>query len=130
MDPLPGQAELFGELRNGQHLHLLRLSSTLVNMGKGTTSRRFDARTDANQSALLGVLRSVGCKVIYLKKPLDLLASGGPLRSRNVLLEVKMPGEKLNKEQQEFWDTWPGEKYIIITEKDALEAVLGKEMLK
>lgn len=91
---------------------------------------RYDARTDANQATIIKALRSIGCKAVYVKKPLDLIVSGGPLGKRNLLMECKMPGEKLSREQQEFWDGWPGEKCLVYDEREAIEAVLGKELLR
>jgi len=88
------------------------------------------ARTDANQSTIIQALRAIGCKVYYSKLPLDLIVSGGRLGKRNLLMECKLPGEGLNKAQQKFWDEWPGEKALVHHEQEAIEAVLGKEMLK
>lgn len=88
------------------------------------------ARVDACQQQIISALRNIGIQVYYIKLPTDLLISGGALGLRNVLLEVKMPGEALNASQQEFWLRWPGEKYVVRSIQEALEAVLGKEALR
>lgn len=87
------------------------------------------ARTDACQQQIISALRTIGVQVYYIKLPTDLLISGGALGLRNVLLEVKMPGEALNPSQQEFWMRWPGEKYVVRSVQEALEVVLGKDLL-
>jgi len=91
---------------------------------------RHDARTDANQPTIIAALQAIGCKVIYLKWPTDLLVSGGKLGDANLLMEVKMPGAKLNVAQRLFFDSWPGRKVVVHHEQEALEAVLGKEMME
>lgn len=88
------------------------------------------ARADANQQMIIGALRNIGVQVYYIKLPTDLLCSGGPLKERNVLVEVKMPGERLNGSQEEFWLRWPGEKHVVHNVNEALAAVLGKEALR
>ena len=91
---------------------------------------RHDAKNDANQPTIIKALHAIGCKVYVLRQPLDLLVSGGRLGEFNLLMEVKMPGEDLNKAQREFWDSWPGRKVKVYNEREAIEAVLGKELLK
>jgi hypothetical protein len=88
------------------------------------------ARSDANQQLIIGALRNVAVQVLYIKWPTDLLCAGGPLKNRNLLLEVKMPGEKLNAGQLDFWMRWPGDKAVVHSVQEALEAVLGKDALK
>ena len=88
------------------------------------------ARVDACQQQIISALRNVGVQVYYIKLPTDLLCSGGPLKNRNLLLEVKMPGEGLNNGQQAFWDRWPGEKAVAHTVDEALSIVLGAEVLR
>jgi hypothetical protein len=61
---------------------------------------------------------------------MDLMVSGGRLGAQNLLMEVKMPGADLNVAQRLFWDSWPGRKVVVYHEREAIEAVLGKEMLK
>jgi hypothetical protein len=87
------------------------------------------AKVDANQPGIIEALHRIGVQTCYIKQPVDLLIAGGALGSRNVLLEVKMPGERLNLTQQDFWDKWPGEKAIVHSVDEALEVVLGKGAL-
>ena len=91
---------------------------------------RHDARNDANQPTIIKALEAIGCRVYILRQPLDLLVSGGRLGDFNLLMEVKMPGKTLNQEQKDFWSSWPGRKVLVFDERQAIEAVLGKEMLK
>ncbi len=88
------------------------------------------ARTDANQPTIIRALQAIGCKVYYSKLPLDLIVSGGRLGKRNLLMECKMPGETLTKAQKDFTEGWPGEWVLVYNEREAIEAVLGKELLK
>ena len=87
------------------------------------------ARTDDNQKTIVAALRAIGCQVYYVKLPLDLLVSGGPLKDQTVLMEVKMPGEQMNASQQAFCDRWPGRVFLVHHEREAIEAVLGKALL-
>jgi hypothetical protein len=41
-----------------------------------------------------------------------------------VLLEIKMPGEKLTPAEQKFHDTFPGRKEIVYSVEDAFHATL------
>ncbi len=91
---------------------------------------RHAARTDANQPTIIKALHGIGCQVIYIKWPVDLVVSGGRLGDQTLWVEVKMPGEKLTVAQQLFWQSWPGRKVIVTTAEEAIEAVLGREMLK
>ena len=91
---------------------------------------RHDARTDANQPSIISALEAIGCRVKVIKWPVDLLVSGGRLGDFNLLMEVKMPGKDLNVAQREFWDSWPGRKVVVHHEREAIEAVLGKELLR
>jgi len=45
-------------------------------------------------------------------------------------MECKMPGEGMTKAQKEFTDGWPGEWVMVYNEREAIEAVLGKDLLK
>jgi hypothetical protein len=84
------------------------------------------ARTDANQAPIIKSLRDIGVSVEYIKLPVDLLVWH---RGRYMLMEVKMPGERLTKGQVEFIATWPGEVAVVHNTREALEAVLGKECM-
>jgi hypothetical protein len=88
------------------------------------------ARADANQPSIIRALEQIGCRVINIKWPVDLVVSGGRLGDETLWMEVKMPGGTLTVAQQLFFDSWPGRKVIVYNEREAIEAVLGKEMLR
>lgn len=82
-------------------------------------------KVDRNQRAIVGALRKCGVAVqslagIGFGVP-DLLAYS--TQSGYVLLEVKMPGEKLNEDQERFHRQWPGRIHVVETIDDALRAV-------
>jgi hypothetical protein len=75
-------------------------------------------------------LRRCGAKVF----PLHQVGGGCPdllvaiNQERTFLLEVKMPGEKINKLQAEWLAAWPGEVHVVRTPDEALRVLLGKAM--
>ena len=83
------------------------------------------AKVDGNHGQIVSALRKAGIAVKSLAQvggglP-DLLAA---FRGRTVLLEVKLPGEKLNQMQQEFHATWPGVVKVVTTPEEAVLAVV------
>ena len=90
---------------------------------------RTAARIDANQPAIVKALEAIGAKVVYIKKPLDLLVG---FRKRNILLEVKNKEgfDRETKDQVAFIATWPGELHIVYTPEEAVAAVIGKEAMR
>ena len=81
------------------------------------------ARVDKSQNEIVYALRRIGARVAFIKQPLDLLVG---FRGRNILLEVKTPGQgRVTKEQQEFIDSWPGEAHIVETIEQAVAKVVG-----
>lgn len=83
------------------------------------------ARTDANQPDIVKALRKAGCSVQILAG----VGDGCPdlmvgYRRRTIAMEVKLPGEKLNKLQRAWHDTWTGEVCVVRSVDDAL-LVLG-----
>jgi hypothetical protein len=88
------------------------------------------AKVDANQPAIVEALRRIGARVLHLHK----VGGGCPdllvcHRGRNVLIEVKMPGEGPNKMQSEFIAAWDGELHIVRTPEEALTAILGEKAM-
>ena len=84
------------------------------------------AKVDGNQPEIVEALRRVGAKVLHLHQvgggcP-DLLVWG---KGRSFLMEVKQPGENINKLQAEFIATWPGEIHVVRTTEEAIKAVTG-----
>lgn len=68
----------------------------------------------------------MGCKVCYIKEPVDLLVW---CRGRTFLVEVKDADGRLNKKQLEFIASWPGELHVVRGPQEAVNAALGKEKL-
>ena len=84
------------------------------------------AKVDQNQPAIVQAMRSVGAKVEHSHQ----IGGGFPdlivwANGRTFLVEVKMPGEKLNKQQVEFVAAWPGELHVVHNEAEAVKAVTG-----
>ena len=88
--------------------------------------RRFAAKADRNQPEIVAALRAAGYDVMFIGKPVDLLAAKNGV---NFLLEVKVPkakgerGGKLTPEQEEFFATWRGQKAVVRTVEEALQVV-------
>jgi hypothetical protein len=88
---------------------------------------------DANQKDIVKALRRVGVSVAITSAlgdgyP-DLTCgahafAAGASRRRNVLLEVKLPGERLTEDQARFHAEWNGEIYTVHSVDEAL-AVFG-----
>lgn len=65
-------------------------------------------RTDANQAAIVRELEGLGIRV----QSLHAVGAGVPdlllgIPDANVLVELKIPGGKLNERQIEWHDSWP-----------------------
>lgn len=84
------------------------------------------AKVDENQPAIVEALRKAGVWVLHLhavgKGCPDLLIWA---KNRYALMEVKVPGEKINKEQTEFIATSPGEIHVVHSVEEALQAAIG-----
>lgn len=82
-------------------------------------------RVDANQAEIVDALRKAGCSVQSLAS----VGNGCPdllVKNRHgwmFLLEVKMPGAKLNKREQKWHDAWGWYVDIVHSAEEALEAV-------
>lgn len=81
-------------------------------------------RTDANQQQIIDAVRAVGAAVYSLHK----IGSGSPdlaigYRGRNYLVEVKVPGGKLNKMQVGFKAMWAGQYDVVSTVDEALRVI-------
>jgi hypothetical protein len=81
--------------------------------------RRIIHRKDANQDEIVLALRAAHRSVDIIGEPLDLLV-GWP--GHNLLMEVKMPGEKLRPSQVEFFERWKGPKCVVFSLEEALQA--------
>lgn len=86
------------------------------------------SRTDANQLAIVKALRAIGCSVVSLHRvgagvPDLLVGKDG----RNLLMEIKVPGGKLNPKQKQWHLSWAGQRAVVRTEEEAIAVVLSKE---
>lgn len=92
------------------------------------------AKVDANQTAIVRVLRKIGCSV----QPLHAVGKGCPDllvgrtfadgSKRNYLLEVKdgakpPSARELTADQQAWLDKWQGPAVVVSSESEALAAV-------
>ena len=89
------------------------------------------SRVDGNQKELTQQLRDFGCTVVVLSN----VGSGCPdllvgYRGRNYLMEVKDPSasakdRRLRPSQQEFFDSWRGQRARVETIDEALNVLTG-----
>ena len=81
------------------------------------------ARSDANQAEIIDGLRAIGASVYWIKEPVDLLVG---FRKRTIAMEVKTDKGRLTKLQEEFFQFFEGEAYIVHDLQSALKAVTRK----
>lgn len=82
-------------------------------------------RKDDNQSEIVDALRAIGCTVMVMHVPCDLLVG---YRGRNVLLEVKdgakpPSARKLTTDQVIFQADWRGQYDVVKSIDEAIAAV-------
>jgi hypothetical protein len=80
-------------------------------------------RTDANQQLIMDALRLAGATV----QTLHTLGRGVPdllvdYHGTTCVMEVKVPGKRLNPKQQAWRTTWTGPVYVVTTPIEALGA--------
>lgn len=87
---------------------------------------RYKARVDHNQSEIIAALEAVGCTVVAIGLPVDLLVG---YRKRNFLIEVKNPNTDYGKndrgtdEQRKFFYEWRGQVMKVSTAEEAVTLV-------
>ena len=81
---------------------------------------RYAKRRDENEESIVNALEAIGCTVVRLDTPVDLLCGRG---GKNILLECKMPKGRLTKPQREFHAEWKGQVRVVTTPEEAIEAV-------
>lgn len=86
---------------------------------------RYDAKRDENEKEIVKFFQIQGISVARLDTPLDLLLG---YNKRNYLVEIKMPGKGLNKNQKEFTKEWRGQ-WIMIDSIDQASR-LAREILQ
>ena len=79
-------------------------------------------RRDETEPEIVAALEAVGCDVVKLSMPCDLLVGRGGV---NYLLEVKStPRSKLTPDEKRFADWWRGGTVrVVTTPEEALRAV-------
>lgn len=85
---------------------------------------KWSDKPDTNLGEIVAALRAAGVAVI-IQGPLDLLCGHHGV---NFLLECKTKtGKVRTKKQQDFLDTWPGQKTIVRTPEQAVEFILDDQ---
>jgi hypothetical protein len=91
--------------------------------------RRHALQRDLNEPEIIDALEKIGCSVVQLHTPCDLLVGRVVLGvPRTFLLEVKNPDKSpaqkaLTKDQVAFRATWRGHYAVVETVAQALAAV-------
>jgi hypothetical protein len=85
-------------------------------------------RVDANQSLIVAALRAMGASVQILSTvghgcP-DLLVA---FRGKNVVMEIKMPGGKLTKDEWIWHHEWHGDHYVVHSVEEAIDILMDCE---
>ena len=78
-------------------------------------------RVDRNQSQITRELRALGLSV----RPTHIVGNGFPdlavgWAGKTLLVEVKMPGEKLTEDECEFFEIWNGAAIVAVSTEDIL----------
>ena len=82
---------------------------------------RYAARTDGNQKDIVAALKKIGCSVLVIGTPVDLLIG---YEAKNLLIECKIPGEKpRTKKQKDFLASWKGQVRIVESPEEAIKLV-------
>jgi Holliday junction resolvase len=84
------------------------------------------AKVDASQSDIVDGLRAMGYSVTSLAK----VGNGCPdivvgAHGHNVLIEIKVPGEKLTVPQKKWHTEWKGRAQVVYSFAEALMVVKG-----
>lgn len=88
---------------------------------------RFRLQKDLNQPEIVSALEAIGCDVLVLHAPVDLMVG---YRGRTLLLEVKNgrkrpSARKLTPAQVKFHASWRGHKAKVETPQEAIDAVMA-----
>lgn len=77
---------------------------------------RYAKKRDASEPEIVSALIQCGFSVVRLDQPLDLLVGVPGRRGRPLmyLVECKVEGAKLNKNQVEFMASWRGPKPVVL----------------
>ncbi len=83
---------------------------------------RYAKRRDSNEQEIVDALEAIGCSVVRLDKPVDLLVGHS---ARCYLLEIKGENGRLTQGQKDFMKTWQGQVRVVTTPEEAIEVILG-----
>lgn len=84
---------------------------------------RNGASVDENEKEIVDALKAIGCDVVRIGRPVDLLVG---YRKFNFLIEVKRPGARPRKDQQDQRDwikNWRGQVRQLTTVEEAIRLV-------
>lgn len=86
---------------------------------------RYALRKDANQGEIVQALEAIGCDVLVVHEPTDLIVGRNGL---TMLLEVKdgkkrASARKLTPNQRKFHGSWRGHKATVTCQDEAIAAV-------
>ena len=86
---------------------------------------RYAASVDLNQQEIIDALKAIGCDVLAIGMPVDLLVGRtGANGVHNYLLEIKRPGQKPRTDTQKtFLANWRGQVRVVETAEEAIELV-------
>lgn len=85
---------------------------------------RYRQRKDSNQTEIVDALEAIGCDVIVMHSPCDLLVG---YRGLNLLLEVKRDHRpsRITPAQRKWNEGWRGQRLTVTTPQEAIEGVLA-----
>ena len=81
---------------------------------------KYGAKRDENELEIVRALEAIGCTVVRLDTPADLLCG---FQARNYLLECKQETGRLTPPQKEFFKHWKGQVRIVHSPEEAIEVV-------
>lgn len=89
------------------------------------TAPRHALRKDENQAEIVTALERIGCSVVVMHEPCDLLVG---YRGKSMLLEIKNPNQppdkrKLTRNQVIFQADWRGHYVVVQSIDEAIAAV-------
>ena len=91
------------------------------------TAPKYAKTVDVNQQEIVDALKEIGCQVVVIGTPVDLLVGYSGRHGRhNFLIEVKRPGayvDKRQKAQRQFLKDWPGQVRVVQTPEEAIRLV-------
>ena len=79
---------------------------------------QYKNKRDANEVAIVEILRGYGLSVEHMDKPVDLVVG---FAGRDYLVELKVGNADLTGPQEIFFEAWRGSKTIIRSEESAHE---------